>query len=581
MRFLTRIWEVLGADRKLMVWSVLLGLLFTGLGIVPPLLVREMLHWLREPDAAGNFWLLGCGVAVVYLLRGAARYLYGLCSHIAAYRTLHRLSLRVYGHLQRMSPGYLNRHHSGNLVARTIGDVESVEDYLAHGIPESMLAIVIPATLSAVLLVINWQLALIALAPIPVIALMVYLITSSTRNAWRGARRRFAEVSATIQDHLSGLTVVQSFVRETDMARRVRLKSESYRDRMIYANKWSLVPAGVIEAASGAGFVLLIWAGGWMQPNGTSQPALAVDVADLVVLLMYLGQIVLPFLRLANLTENLQKASASAERVFELLDTPPDIVDPPSPVTPTDRSRAIQFDNVTFGYDGETTVLDEVSFEVRDGETVAIVGITGVGKSTACHLLLRLFDVTSGVVTIGGVDVRQLSLKWLREQIGMVSQDVFLFAGTIRENLLLGRLDAKEHEIVEACQLAHADDFIRKFPAGYDTLVGERGVRLSGGQKQRIAIARALLKNAPILVLDEATSAVDQETESRIKDALSQAMDGRTVLLVAHRHSTIRMADRILVLADGRLVETGTYEELLAADGPFCRVCRLSEDALI
>ena len=312
MRFLTRIWEVLGADRKLMVWSVLLGLLFTGLGIVPPLLVREMLHWLRKPEAAGSFWVLGCGVAVVYLLRGVARYLYGLCSHIAAYRTLHRLSLRVYDHLQRMSPSYLNRHHSGNLVARTIGDVESVEDYIAHGIPESMLAIVIPATLSAVLLVINWQLALIALAPIPVIALMVYLITSSTRNAWRGARRRFAEVSATIQDHLSGLTVVQSFVRETDMARRVRLKSESYRDRMIYANKWSLVPAGVIEAASGAGFVLLIWSGGWMQPNGTSQPALAVDVADLVVLLMYLGQIVLPFLRLANLTENLLIASASA-----------------------------------------------------------------------------------------------------------------------------------------------------------------------------------------------------------------------------------------------------------------------------
>ena len=267
--------------------------------------------------------------------------------------------------------------------------------------------------------------------------------------------------------------------------------------------------------------------------------------------------------------------------MFELLDTPPDIVDPPSPVTLTDRSRTIQFVNVTFGYDGETTVLKEVSFEVRDGETVAIVGITGVGKSTACHLLLRLFDVTSGAVTIGGVDVRQLSLKWLREQIGLVSQDVFLFAGTIRENLLLGNPDAEEHEIIEACQLAHADDFIRKFPAGYDTLVGERGVRLSGGQKQRIAIARALLKNAPILVLDEATSAVDQETESRIKEALTQAMDGRTVLLVAHRQSTIRMADRILVLADGRLVETGTYEELVAAGGPFSRVCRLGADALI
>ena len=289
MRFLSRIWEALGTDRHLMVWSVLLGLLFTGLGIIPPLLVREMIRWVRDPELAGSFWLLGCGVAVVYLLRGGTRYLYGLCSHIAAYRTLHRLSMRVYEHLQRMSPSYLNRHHSGNLVARTIGDVEAVEDYIAHGIPESMLAIVIPATLGGVLFAIDWQLAMIALAPLPVIALLVYLITSKTRNAWRGTRRRFAEVSASIQDHLAGLTVIQSFVREAQMAQRVKLKSQAYRDRIIYANKWSLVPAGVIEAASGAGFVLLIWAGGWMQPGEQSQAGLQVDVADLVVLLMYLG----------------------------------------------------------------------------------------------------------------------------------------------------------------------------------------------------------------------------------------------------------------------------------------------------
>ena len=580
MRFLSRIWEALGTDRNLMVWSVLLGLLFTGLGIIPPLLVREMIRWVRDPELAGSFWLLGCGVAVVYLLRGGTRYLYGLCSHIAAYRTLHRLSMRVYEHLQRMSPSYLNRHHSGNLVARTIGDVEAVEDYIAHGIPESMLAIVIPATLGGVLFAIDWQLAMIALAPLPVIALLVYLITSKTRNAWRGTRRRFAEVSASIQDHLAGLTVIQSFVREAQMAQRVKLKSQAYRDRIIYANKWSLVPAGVIEAASGAGFVLLIWAGGWMQPGEQSQAGLQVDVADLVVLLMYLGQIVLPFLRLANLTENLQKASASAERVFEILDTPSEIVDPPCPAEPP-VGRDIQFEKVTFGYGLEDSVLDEVSFEVLDGETVALVGITGVGKSTACHLMVRLFDVTGGAVRIGGVDIRQMPLHWLRAQIGLVSQDVFLFAGTIRENLLLGNPAAREDEMVEACRTAHADTFIRSFPKGYDTLVGERGVRLSGGQKQRIAIARALLKNAPILVLDEATSAVDQATESQIKGALAQAVKGRTVLLVAHRHSTIQMADRILVLEAGRIVESGTYDELVAAGGAFCRVCRLDEDALI
>ncbi len=561
-------------------WSVLLGLVFTGLGIIPPLLVREMIRWVRTPELSGSFWFLGSIVAAVYLLRGCTRYLYGFCSHIAAYRTLHRLSMRVYQHLQRMSPSYLHRHHSGNLVARVIGDVEAIEDYIAHGIPESMLAVVIPATLTAVLFWIDWKLAMIALAPLPLIALLVYLVTSKTHNAWRGARSRFAEVSARIQDHLSGLAVIQSFVREAHMAKKVQVKSQAYRDKIIHANKWSLVPAGVIETASGAGLVLIIWAGGWMQPPGEGQPGLRIDVADLVVLLMYLGQIVLPFLRLANLTENLQKATASAERVFELLDTPSNIVDPSSPLEPNTGRYHVEFVDVTFSYGSQDTVLQDVSFHIQDGETVALVGITGAGKSTVCHLILRLFDVTSGAVRVGDVDVRQLSLRWLREHVGLVSQDVFLFSGTIRENVLLGRPDADEQELYNACQAAHADDFIRSFPQGYDTLVGERGVRLSGGQKQRLAIARALLKDAPILVLDEATSAVDTATESQIKEALARATEGRTVLLVAHRHSTIQTADRILVLEQGHITESGTYDELMAAGGAFSRVFRLGEDAL-
>jgi len=292
---------------------------------------------------------------------------------------------------------------------------------------------------------------------------------------------------------------------------------------------------------------------------------------------MYLGQIVLPFLRLANLTENLQKATASAERVFELLDTPSNILDPTSPLEPgTDRCD-VQFDDVTFSYDSGDTVLQNVSFHIQDGETVALVGITGAGKSTACHLILRFFDVMAGAVRIGGMDVRQLSLRWLRDHVSLVSQDVFLFSGTIRENVLFGRPGADEEELYDACRAADADDFIRSFPQRYDTLVGERGVRLSGGQKQRLAIARALLKDAPILVLDEATSAVDTATESQIKEALARATEGRTVLLVAHRHSTIQTADRILVLEHGRITENGTYDELLAGGGAFSRVFRLGE----
>ena len=336
----------------------------------------------------------------------------------------------------------------------------------------------------------------------------------------------------------------------------------------------------MIESASGAGLVLIVWAGGWItiDPNATS--GLRVDLADLVVFLLYLGQIVLPFLRLANLTDSLQKASASAERVFELLDTPADIVDRPGAAVPSDPAFSIEFQNVSFGYSDEVVVLREVSFRVNEGETVALVGATGVGKTTACHLLSRFYEPNAGVVTLGDVDVADVPLSWLRDQIALVSQDVFLLAGTIRENLLLGREGVSDERLEEAVRVSGSDEFVSELVDGLETVVGERGIRLSGGQKQRIALCRALLKDAPVLVLDEATSAVDGATESRIKQALQRATEGRTVLVVAHRLSTITSADRIVVLESGRVVETGTYAELSVADGPFARLCRVREDVV-
>ena len=572
--FISRILTLLGESRRLIGWSVFFGLVFTGLGILPPLLVRQMIRWLEADAAGGSFLTLGLVLAFIFLLRGIARYLYGLSSHIAAYQTLHRLTNLVYQRLQGMSPSFLNRHHSGNLVARSVGDVEAIEDFIAHGIPETLLAIVIPITMSVVLLLINWQLALIALIPLPIVAGLMYMLQKRTRNYWRGVRSRFASVSARMLDFISGATVLQSFGGQQLAARKLEEESRDYRDHIIHANRWSLVPAGVVQVFSGYGTVLVVAAGAWMVSSG-SGPRLEVDVADLVVFLMYMGQIFLPFLRLANMTDNIQKAMASAERVFELLDMEPDIQDSPTASIPAEPRFDIRFEHVDFSYNENEPVLQGVSFDVAENEIVALVGETGVGKSTACHLLLRFYDVRGGSVKIGGADVRSLPLDYLRSRVSFVSQEIFLFEGTIRENLLIGDPDASPEQLHTAVQAAGAESFIDAFPTGLETIVGERGIRLSGGQKQRIGIARALLKDAPILVLDEATSAIDAETENAIKDAILTASRDRTVLIIAHRPSTIMAADRIIVLEDGRVVETGNYQQLLQADSAFTRLCQL------
>ena len=569
--FIKQIWDVLESDRRLIVLSVFCGLVFTCLGILPPLLVRQMLVWLQQESEPGNFTMLAILAASVYVARGAMRYCYGLSSHIAAYNTLHRLTNRVYAHLQTMSPAYLNRRHSGNLVARSIGDVDAIEDFIAHGNPETVLAIVIPTTMSVVLLIINWQLALVALVPLPFLAIVMYVLRKNTRNYWGHVRKQFATVSALMSDFLNGIKVIQTFQAYQATAARLRFQSKDYRDKIVHANKWSLVPAGVVEVFSGAGIVCVIYAGSWMVAAGPHTQS-QVPVPDLVVFLMYLGQIFLPFLRLATMTDHIQKAAASATRVFELLDARPDIVDAVDARVPLDPRYDITFDNVWFSYQVDESVLADATFSIAQNEIVALVGETGVGKSTVCQLLVRFHDVTLGAVRVGGVDVRELPLDYLRRQIAMVPQEMFLFEGSIRENLLIGKADATEEELLAAIKQADAMEFVESFVDGLDTIVGERGVRLSGGQKQRVGIARALLKDAAILVLDEATSAVDVETEAAIRQAIQRAAKGRTVLIVAHRLATIRTASRIIVLDKGKVVEQGTYEELVEKQGVFCRI---------
>ena len=580
MAFLSQFWSILAGRRGLLTLSVLCGLLFAGANLVPPLLIRQLIAWITEGGGTPDeLLLLSGGLLGVYLLRGAARYGYGRFSHHAAYGTMHELMVRVYRHIQSLPHRFFAGERTGNLISRSINDIEAVEDFIAHGVPETILALVIPTAMMVVLFALDPELAAITLLPIPIAGFLVFRFVRRVRQMWRDVRWQLSELVARVHDNIAGIRVIKAFVQEERAARQVEGHSSAFRDASIRANSVSLMPAGLVEAAGGFGIVLVIWAG------GSAALADRISVADLFVFIVYLGHIYQPFLQLASINDVLQKAAVSTDRVFQLLAVESDIVDAPHARAPATEAWDVHFDQVTFAYDEtDGPVLHEVDFRVPAGAVVALVGPTGAGKTTVSHLLPRYYDPQQGAVRIGGHDVRDLPLAWVRGHIAAVDQDVFLFHGTVAENIAFGRgggpragRDGDPEAELRAAAAANADEFIDQLPAGYDTVIGERGVRLSGGQKQRLAIARALLSEAPILILDEATSAVDTHTELLIQEALSRLMANRTTLVIAHRLSTVRHADLIVVLERGRVVETGRHDELLAGEGPYRRMIEAQE----
>ena len=559
-------------SRKKMGQAIACGLLFAATGLIPPLLIRRLIQW--TTDGGGTFQALTTITIIlllVYIVRGLCRYGYGRFSHEVSFNVLHNLMVRVYTHLQSLPHRFFHNQRTGSLIARSINDIEAIEDFIAHGIPEMTIACVLPTAMISVLFYLNWQLALVALLPLPIASWLVYRAVSKVRTEWRPVRERLEELTAQVQDNLSGMSVIKSFVQERTQANEIETRSRRLHNDMLRASTLSFVPVGVIEVTSGVGVVLIVLAGGTMAIGGT------VSAADLFVFIVYLTQIYQPFLQLANTNDTLQKATVSSERVFELLDIQPDIVSPPDAVRPTEMHWDIVLQDVEFTYQPDRPVLSDVNIQIPEGAMVALVGATGAGKSTVTNLIPRFYDPQQGTIQVGGHDVRSLDLDFLRSHIAIVLQDVFLFHGTVRQNLLFGRPDATHEQVQAAAQAANAEEFIRTLPDGYETLIGERGVKLSAGQKQRLSIARALLKDAPILILDEATSSVDTETEHLIQQAVSRLTAQRTTVAIAHRLSTIRNADLIVVLDKGRIVEQGTHDSLLVHNGHYARMVRAQD----
>lgn len=498
------------------------------------------------------FLLLG-----TYVLRGLFEYVKGYVAHVMAWKYVSDLRIAIYEHLQKLSLRYYSDKQTGEIMSRVVNDTERLEPLIAHNIPDLIVNVTVLLGVSGILIYLSPLLALLTLLPIPVILLVVWVFSGRMRAAFRTAQAKFADLNAVLQDNISGMKEIQVFTRERFERRRVADRSEGYTSKLLRALKIIAIYHPSVEFAASLGTVIVLLFGGRAALQGN------LPVQDLVAFLLYLGMFYQPVTLLARMNEQVQMALAGADRVAEVLDVESDVVEEPRPIRLERAVGRIEFDQVNFSYTDDIPVLKDISFTVEPGETLALVGPTGVGKSTIASLIPRFYDPTSGQIRLDGIDLRKFDLRTLRRNISIVLQDVFLFNGTVLENIMYGADHATPEDVERAARIANAHEFIMQMPDGYRTQIGERGVKLSGGQKQRLSIARAVLKDSPLLILDEATSAVDIETEQQIQQALNNLMQGKTAIVIAHRLSTIRHADKIAVLEAGRIVELGNHEELL------------------
>jgi len=546
--------------------TVVSMVLLVGAQLLIPWLIRTLVGLVTTepfpPDIIEQITRLSLIGLAVFIGRGVLQFLRSYMAHIAGWGVVADTRKHVYRHIQQLSLRFYEDKQTGQMMSRVVNDTEIFEALIAHSTPDIIVNILTFVGVLAILLTLNWKLALLSMVPIPLIVLGIRGFSTKVRPAFRFRQEQLGELNAVLNDNIAGIREIKAFTREDIEESRISRGIENYMNSLLGALKLMAIFHPLVEFFSSLGTLIVIYFGGILVFNET------LPVADLVAYFLYLETFYAPVRVFAQSWERFQEALASADRVNDLIQESPDIVDSPGAVELTEPVEGqIAFNDVSFKYKTGDMVLRDISLEIPAHQIVALVGPTGVGKSTLVSLIPRFYDVTKGSITLDGKDLREIQQNSLRSQISIVLQDVFLFHGTVRQNILFGRADASEEEMIEAAKAANAHDFILELPEGYDTLIGERGVKLSGGQKQRVSIARAVLKNAPILILDEATSSVDTETELLIQQALERLMAGRTTIIIAHRLSTVRNADKIVVLEDDNIKEMGNHEELMAQQG--------------
>ncbi|HJA06980.1 MAG TPA: ABC transporter ATP-binding protein/permease [Candidatus Mediterraneibacter pullicola] len=530
-----------------------------------PQILRTMTKTLFTKDSSiilRALPLIAAGLLAMYIIQSLCKYYVSYQGHMMGAHMERDMRQQLFDHYEKLSFSYYSKNNSGQMMSKLVSDLFDIAEFAHHG-PENLFISIVKIIGSFVFLfLINWRLAL----PLVVLVLCMFIFSfrqnSRMQETFMENRRKIGDVNSSLQDTLAGIRVVQSFANEEIERDKFKKSNHAFllskRDNYNCMGSfmgWNLFFQGMM-------YLVTLVFGGYLIAKGM------MDVGDLAMYALYIGIFISPIQILVELIEMMQKGLAGFRRFLDVMDTEPEIVDAPNAQPLKDVHGRVCYEDVSFHYsDDDTPVLSHVSFEIPAGKSIALVGPSGSGKTTICSLLPRFYDVTGGRITIDGKDVRTLSLKSLRSQIGMVQQDVYLFSGTIRDNIAYGKPGASMEEIIEAAKQANIHDFIQELPDGYDTFVGERGARLSGGQKQRISIARVFLKNPPILILDEATSALDNESERWIQQSLEELSKDRTTITIAHRLSTIRNADEIIVITEDGIAERGTHESLLAKDG--------------